>query len=66
MNEKILVVDDEPGMLALLEVILRRKGFMVLSDGGDDARHHRPRTVPTSAVSRRHGPDACDHALCPS
>ena len=34
MNEKILVVDDEPGILALLEVILRRKGFTVLSAGG--------------------------------
>jgi DNA-binding response OmpR family regulator len=34
MNEKIMVVDDEPVMLALLEIILRRKGFTVLSAGG--------------------------------
>jgi len=31
MNEKILVVDDEPGQLALMEIILRRKGFTVLT-----------------------------------
>src|SRR5260221_10295258 len=29
MNEKILVVDDEPISLALTEIILRRKGFVV-------------------------------------
>ena len=31
MNEKILVVDDEPGQLALMEIILRRKGFTVMT-----------------------------------
>jgi DNA-binding response OmpR family regulator len=34
MNEKIMVVDDEPGMLALLEIVLRRKGYTVLTAGG--------------------------------
>ncbi len=34
MNEKIMVVDDEPNMLALLAIILRRKGFTVLSAEG--------------------------------
>ena len=29
MNEKIMVVDDDPGILALLEIILKRKGFIV-------------------------------------
>lgn len=31
MNETILVVDDEPGALALMEIMLRRKGFNVLT-----------------------------------
>src|ERR1051326_8249699 len=31
MNERILVVDDEPGALALMEIMLRRKGFIVLT-----------------------------------
>ncbi len=34
MNEKIMVVDDEPGMLALLDIVLRRKGYTVLMAGG--------------------------------
>ena len=34
MNEKIMVVDDEPNMLALLEIVLRRKGYTVLSADG--------------------------------
>jgi len=29
MNAKIMVVDDDPGILALLEIILKRKGFTV-------------------------------------
>src|SRR5260221_1379365 len=33
MNEKIMVVDDEPISLALLEIILRRKGFTVVTVG---------------------------------
>ncbi|MHB8628025.1 MAG: response regulator [Aggregatilineales bacterium] len=34
MNEKIMVVDDDPGMLALLEIILKRKGFSVVTADG--------------------------------
>ena len=34
MNEKIMIVDDEPGILALLEVILKRKGFNVVTADG--------------------------------
>jgi len=37
MNEKIMVVDDEPNALALLEVILGRKGFTVVT--ARDAYH---------------------------
>ena len=33
MNEKILVVDDEPASLALMEIMLRRKGFTVVTAG---------------------------------
>lgn len=31
MSEKIMVVDDEPGILALMEIMLRRKGYVVIT-----------------------------------
>lgn len=31
MNEKIMVVDDESGILTLMEIALRRKGFSVMT-----------------------------------
>jgi len=34
MNETILVVDDDPGVLNLLEFILLRKGYTVLTERG--------------------------------
>ncbi len=34
MHETIMVVDDEPNILALFEIILRRRGYTVLSAGG--------------------------------
>ena len=30
MNEKIMVVDDEPNVLTLMEIVLKRKGFTVV------------------------------------
>lgn len=37
MCEKIMVVDDDPSVLALMEIMLTRKGFSVVSAG--DAQH---------------------------
>ena len=34
MSETIMIVDDEPAMLALLEIIFKRKGFTVLTASG--------------------------------
>ena len=34
MNKKIMVVDDEPGALALIEILLKRKGFTVVTARG--------------------------------
>src|SRR5712691_11145038 len=31
MNEKIMVVEDDPAMLMLMEILLRRKGFTVVT-----------------------------------
>ena len=31
MNEKIMVVDDEANVLTLMEIVLKRKGFTVLT-----------------------------------
>ena len=38
MNEKILIVDDEPDSLEILDAILTREKYQVLSaSGGDEA-----------------------------
>ena len=34
MNGKIMIVDDEPDMLVLFEIIFRRKGFTVVTANG--------------------------------
>lgn len=31
MNEKIMIVDDEPNVLTLMEIALKRKGFTVMT-----------------------------------
>ena len=34
MNPTIMAVDDDPGILALLEIIFKRKGYTVITAGG--------------------------------
>jgi two-component system response regulator PilR (NtrC family) len=51
LSKRILIVDDEPGMRRMLEVMLRRAGFEVTAlDGGAAAVEHIARADPYDLV----------------
>lgn len=67
MTQKILVVDDEPGVRAILERVLEREGYKVLAaDGGRAALEIARQEKPDVLVLDYLLPDLSGQAVCQS
>lgn len=65
MNELIMVVDDDPGILALVDVMLRKHGFTVLkANGAYEALKYLDSVTPSVIVLDVMMPDMNGIELC--